>query len=558
MANIRVIIFIFMFLSAGIFFFSLTKGQTNRKPAEGTQGMVSTSHPIATKAGLDILKKGGNAFDAAIAVAAVLNVVEPMMSGIGGYGTILIYDAKRSEMQFLDSSGKIPMAVDSDVFRKPTPNYLENRRGPKAVSTPGNVNAWEAMSKTYGLLKWSTLFPAAIKVAEEGYLINGRTARMIKSAFEIFPNHAKSFYGKKGRPLKRGERLIQRDLAESLRLIAQKGAKAIYGGRLGKAIDREMRRTGGFLSMKDLINDKAEWWEPIHIAYRDCEVYTASPPSTAFPSLIRLGLMSQYDVSKMGHNTLETLHRFTEATKHAFWCRLRYAGDPEVNPPPLDYLFSEEYWKEQVGRIDLKRAKSFTYPGLNEEPSQHTTHFVVADSGGNIVSATQTLGNSFGSRIMPEGTGIWLNNSLAYCTFEPKGNPMDAHPGRRKLSGDCPTIIVRNSKPWAALGTPGGHTIGQTVPQMVMNMIDFSMNIQEALAVPRVSFVEPDIIAVEEDISEEVRNMLISKGHKIRVIKKPGGLGNAHGLTIEYDDDGKPVKFTGGSDPRGNGLAQGY
>jgi len=558
MGNIRAIMFILTILSAGIFFFSLAKSQNSHRPAEGIQGMVSTSHPMATEAGLDILKKGGNAFDAAIAVAAVLNVVEPMMSGIGGYGTILIYDAKNSKIRFLDSSGKIPGAVDSDVFRKPNPNYLENRRGPKAVSTPGNVNAWEAMSKTYGMLKWSILFQAAIKVAEDGYSINERMARMIQSAFKTFPEQAKSFYGKKGRPLKKGERLIQRDLAKSLRLIAQKGAKAIYGGRLGKAIDTEMRQTGGFLSIKDLIHDKAEWWEPIHIAYRDFEVYTASPPSTAFPSLIRLGLMSQFDVPEMGHNTKETLHRFIEATKHAFWCRLRYAGDPEVNPPPLDHLLSEKYWKEQVERIDLKKAKPFTYPGLNEGQSQHTTHFVVADSGGNIVSATQTLGNSFGSRIMPEGTGIWLNNSLAYCTFEPKGNPMDAHPGRRKLSGDCPTIIVRNGKPWAALGTPGGHTIGQTVPQMVMNMIDFNMNIQEALTVPRVSFVEPDIIAVEEDIPEKARNLLISTGHKIHVIRKPGGLGNAHGLTIEYGDDGKPVKFTGGSDPRGNGLAQGY
>jgi len=558
MGNIRAILFIFTVLSTGIFLFSLKISQTNRKPAEGIQGMVSSSHPIATRAGLDILKKEGNAFDAAIAVAAVLNVVEPMMSGMGGYGTILIYDAKKSKMWFLDSSGKIPAAVDSDVFRKPDPNYLENRRGPKAVSTPGNVNAWEVMSKRYGMLKWPTLFQTAIKVADEGYLINERTARMIQSAFETFPEHAKSFYGNKGKPLKRGEALIQKDLAMSLRIIAQEGAKAIYGGSLGKAIDAEVRQTGGFLSLKDLTNDKAEWWEPIHMVYRDCEVYTASPPSTAFPSLIRLGLMSQFDVSKMGHNSVETLHRFIEVTKHAFWCRLRYAGDPEVNPPPLDHLLSEKYWKEQAGRIDLKRAKPFAYPDSNEFRTQHTTHFVVVDSEGNIVSATQTLGNSFGSRIMPKGAGIWLNNSLAYCTFEPKGNPMDAHAGRRKLSGDCPTIIFRNGKPWAALGTPGGHTIGQTVPQMVMNMIDFGMDIQEALAAPRLSFVEPDIIAVEEDISETIRKKLLKMGHKIRVVKKPGGLGNAQGLTIEYGDDGKLIRFTGGSDPRGNGLAQGY
>jgi len=546
-----------VFLFFVVLNFSWTSGHEGMKPAEGRQGMVSTAHPLATKAGLDILKKGGNAFDAAVAVAAALNVVEPMMSGIGGYGTILVYDAKRRETRFLDSSGKIPAAVNSDVFRKPTPNYLENRRGPKAVSTPGNVNAWEAMSRTYGRLNWSDLFQSAIRLAEEGFVLDERTARMISQAFENFPDQAKSYYGKDGQPLAEGDKLIQKDLGNSLHLIAEEGARAFYGGKLGKAIEAEMRRSGGFLSLDDLTNDKAEWWEPVHVRYRDCEVFTASPPSTAFPSLVRLGMMSWFDVRAMGHNSLETLHRFIEVTKHAFWCRLRYAGDPEINPPPLAQLLSESYWKNQVSKIDLKKAKQFAYPGLETE-EQHTTHFVVADRWGNIVSATQTLGNAFGSRIMPEGTGIWLNNSLAYCTFEPKGKPMDAHSGRRKLSGDCPTIIFREGRPWVALGTPGGHTIGQTVPQMVMNIIDFQMDIQEAIAVPRVSFVEPDTIAVEEGIGSAVRRGLESRGHKVHIIKRPGGLGNAHGLMVEYDEQGRPLRFKGASDPRGNGLAQGF
>ncbi len=557
MEDKKIFFLILVLLFCAVFFLAGISGQKGMKPSPGTQGMVSTAHPLATQAGLDILEKGGNAFDAAVAVAAALNVVEPMMSGMGGYGTILVYDAEKKEARFLDSSGKIPRSVNSDVFREPTPDYLENRRGPKAVSTPGNVNAWEAMSKTYGQLDWPDLFQTAVKLAEEGFVLDGRTARAISRAFEACPHHARSYYGKEGQPLEKGDRLIQKDLGASLRLIAGEGAPAFYRGKLGKAIDAEMHQSGGFLSLDDLIHDQAEWWEPVHVRYRDCEVYTASPPSTAFPSLIRLGLMSRFDVRGMGHNSLETLHRFIEVTKHAFWCRLRYAGDPEVNPPPLDKLLSENYWKDQVSKIDAKRAKPFAYPGLKRE-STHTTHFVVADRWGNIVSATQTLGNAFGSRIMPEGTGIWLNNSLAYCTFEPEGNPMDAHAGRRKLSGDCPTIIFREGRPWAALGTPGGHTIGQTVPQMVMNIIDFRMDIQEAIAAPRVSFVEPDTIAVEKGIGSAVRRGLESRGHKIHLIKGSGGLGNAHGLMIEYGKDGKPVRFSGGSDPRGNGLAKGY
>jgi gamma-glutamyltranspeptidase/glutathione hydrolase len=540
---------------------SLGKGEdmdrSKRAPATGTLGIVSTAHPLATEAGLEILKQGGNAFDAAVAVAATLNVVEPMNSGIGGYGTILIYDSEKKAIRFLDSSGKIPAAVNSDVFRKPHPDYKKNRYGPKAVSTPGNVNAWEDLSKTYGNLEWEDLFHPALEAAEHGVVLNRGMARAIGYYYDSFPEHAKDIYGKDGRALKAGERLVQRDLGRSIRLIAQQGAKAVYEGSLGMAIDKAMSESGGFLTIKDLEEDKAEWWEPIHITYRDCEIFTASPPSTAFPSLIRLGLMSRFDLASMGHNSFDMLHRFLEATKHAFWCRLSYAGDPEVNPPPLDKLLSKGYWEEQAERIKMTEAKSFHYPGLEREKAQHTTHFVVADSEGNIVSATQTLGGGFGSGIMPEGTGIWLNNSLSFCTFDPKGNPMDAHPGRRKLSGDCPTIIIKNGLPWAALGTPGGHTIGQTVPQMVMNLVDFKMDIQEALAAPRVTFVEPDRIYVEEGISKQVVQRLREVGHNIRIVSKPGGIGNAHGLTIEYGTNGKPSAFEGGSDPRGSGLAKG-
>ncbi|MBA7675030.1 Glutathione hydrolase proenzyme [subsurface metagenome] len=411
------------------------------------------------------------------------------------------------------------------------------------------------MSSEYGNLKWSKLLKSAIKAAEQGFEINERFARTIKHAFSEFNKYGQEVYGKEGKPLGKGDILVQKDLAQSLQEIAEQGAKAVYGGKLGKIIDKAMRESGGFLTLDDLVADRAEWWEPISISYRGYTVATASPPSTAFPSLIRLGLMSRFDNARIGHNTTDYLHCFAEATKHAFWCRLAHAGDPEINPPPLEKLLSEEYWKEVVGKIDPKEAKPFSPPKVVVKLGRNTTHFVVADKWGNIVSATQTLGNSFGCRIMVEGTGIWLNNSLAYCTFEPKGNPMDAHAGHRKLSGDCPTIVFKNGKPWIALGTPGGHTIGQTVPQMVMNMVDFKMDIYQAIAAPRISFAEPDLILVENRIAASIQNALKEKGHNIREVRR---LGNAHGLTIEYDTEGKPVRFLGAADIRGIGLAKGY
>ncbi len=522
--------------------------------AVGARGIVATAHPIATEAGLETLVKGGNAFDAAVTIASTLSVVEPMMSGIGGYGTILIWDGGRGEAHYLDASGKIPIGVDPDVYRPPTPGHEENRRNAKAVSTPGAANAWEAMSKRFGKLPWADLLEPAIRAAEEGFVLDEGAARLIGRAFPEFPGHARAFYGRKGEPLQAGDRLVQRDLAGSLRLLASEGAGAIYGGSLGRAIDAAMKESGGFLAIEDLLADRAEWWEPIRIAYRGYEVVTPSAPAGAFPMLVRLGMMSLVDNRALGHNTLAYLHRFAEVTKHAYWTRLAHSGDPDVKPPPYERLLSTSYWEEQSAKIDPGKASVFEYDGILAAPSENTTHFVVADRWGNIVSATVTLGNLFGSRIMPEGTGIWLNNSLAYCTFEPKGNPMDAHPGRRKLSSDSPAFVLRDGKPWAALGTPGGHTITQTVAQMIMNLIDFDMNIREAIAAPRIAFIEPNTLAVEAAIPESVRNGLAGKGHEIAV----RSLGNAHGLTIEYDDAGRPVRFTGSADPRGAGLAKGY
>jgi len=517
-------------------------------------GMVSSAHPMATRAGLEILEAGGNAFDAAVAVAATLNVVEPMMSGMGGYGTILVYSADENRARFLNASDRIPRGVDPDLFRAPTPGYRQNRRGAKAVSTPGNVRAWEAMSREYGRLPWQQLFGPAIRAAAEGYALDERAAGSVARAFDEFSEYSRGIYGPGGTPLQAGEVLVQTDLAASLRTVAEQGPGAFHGGDIGRAIDTAMREAGGFLRLEDIEDSAAEWWEPIEVDYRGYRVLTASPPSTAFPSLLRLGIMGRFDVEAMGHNSADYLHTFSEATKHAFWSRLKYAGDPEIQPPPLDMLLSEAYWEEQAAAIDPAHARPFEYPGVEAaDPDQHTTHFVVADADGNVVSATQTLGNAFGSRIMPEGTGIWLNNSLAYCTFEPPGNPMDAHPGRRKLSGDAPTFIMRDGRVWVAIGTPGGHTIGQTVPQMVINLIDFGMPVQQAIDAPRISFVEPDTIVVEDGIPQDVRAELQARGHSLRV----GTLGNAHGLAIAYGPEGRPIRFDGGADRRGTGLAEG-
>lgn len=527
--------------------------------AEGRSGIVSSAHPLATEAGLEILEAGGTAFEAAVAVAAALNVVEPAMSGLGGYGTILVWDARDERVRFLNASGRIPIATNSDLYREPTPDFEKNRTGAKAVSTPGNLHAWEALAKKRSRLKWADLFAPAIRLAEQGFVLREADARTIQRAYETFPVEVKVFYGREGRPLDAGDRLVQQDLANTMKAIAGKGPDVFYKGSVGLAVHKAMLEAGGFLSIEDLKRDKAEWWDAIKIEYHGYEVYTAPPPANAFDYLVRLGLMSEFSPKVLGaHNSAAWLHHFAEVTKLGFWVRLRCAGDPDVAPPPIEWLLSRDYWRPEAAKIDPRQARPFVPPAGPGTPSNrdsHATHFVAADQWGNIVSATQTLGNAFGSRIMPAGTGIWLNNSLAYSTFEPKGNPMDAHAGRRKLSGDCPTIILRNQRPWAALGTPGGHTIGQTVPQMVMNLIDFRMRLEDAIAAPRISFAEPDTLLVEEGIPQDVQDALAALGHKVQTTR---ALGNAHGLMIEYTSDNTPSRFVGASDPRGAGAAGGY
>ncbi len=512
-------------------------------------GSVASAHPLATQAGLDILENGGNAFDAAIAVASTLNVVEPMMSGIGGYGTILIYDAKSKKIRYLNPSGRFPAKTNTDLMREPTVNYLDNRVGPKAISTPGNLNAWAEMHQEYGKMPWTKLFDSAINYADSGFSITPNAASWIKFSFPNFNEYPKSFYGKNGQPLEEGDILIQSDLANTYKLIATEGATPFYHGVIAETIDQQMKEAGSFLSIKDLQNNTAEWFEPLKLNYRGYDVYTAALPANSFPALLNLGLMHQFPSHDFAHNSVDYLHRFAEMTKESYKARLAYSFDPEVKKAPLDSILSNHFLQSMAHSIDMEKASDFVPPYSNE--SRNTTHFVVIDKWGNIVSATQTLGNLFGSRIMVEGTGIWLNNSMAYSTFEPKGNPMDAFPGRHKLSGDCPVIILKDGEPYAALGSPGGHTITQNVPQIIFNLIDFEMSMQKAIDAPKIAFVEPNSIRVDHEIPKPITDLLKKRGHQI----SRGNIGNATGIKIISDHKGKIVSFDVGIDKRGEGRA---
>ena len=520
----------------------------------GNGGVVSSAHELSTIAGVEVLENGGNAFDAAVAVAATLTVVEPMNSNLfGGYGTVITYDAARDELRYLDNNARFPKATNADVFRQ-ADELRDMLRTAQAVSTPGNLRGFEALWKEHGTQPWAELLRRATTHAAEGVAVSEPLAQTISSTWEHFSDYTKAFYGKDGRPLEAGDLLVQKDLAESFRITAEQGSDALHGGELGEKLDAEMKRRGGFLSIEDLVEQQAEWFDPIAIDYHGYEVVTAGAPSNSFAALVAAGIMSHYENAALGSNSAPYLHRFAEATKLAFWTRLKFAGGPEKNPPPFDLLLSDTYWRQQAGALVPDAATTFVAPGAVPSEGEETTHFVVADRWGNVVSATITLGDGFGSAVMVEGAGFWLNNSMAYCTFFPAGNPMDALPGNRKHSSKSPTLILKDGRPWAAIGTPGGHTIPQTVAQMVINLIDFEMDIQEAIDTPRVAFAEPDVLLVDRRISEQIQLELESFGHAVR---PTSGIGLPHALRIEYDAEGNPSRFVGAADSRGVGKAVG-
>ena len=548
---------------------------TPTRAAVGTNGMVSSAHPLATRAGLEVLEAGGNAFDAAVAVAASLCVVEPYISGIGGYGAIVVYDARTGEVRSLSAATRTPETLDPGAFRPATPGYLENRRGAPAVSTPGAVNDWEALWEEYGELEWSRLLEPAIAQAEDGFVLDAENAGWIGSEFYTFPPHAREIYGDGGAPLSAGQRLVQEDLGRSLRLISEQGTGAVYGGELGAAMASATQRAGGYLTTNDLEANSAVWREPVSMNYGGYEVVTAPPPTTAWNTLTHLGVMGRLDPAALGHNSAAYLDTYAAVTEQAYYERSEYAADPEIAPTPLDRLLSEAYLEQQAENVASSAspaASSSASPSASvmaqesasvgqtslDEGQGHTTHFVVADAEGNVVSATQTLGDVFGSKVMPRGTGVWINNSITYSRFEPAGNPLDAFPGHHRLPGISPTIILRDGLPWVALGAHGGYYIPQTMAQMVMNLVDFDMDVQQAISEPRISFLEPNLIAADAGIPASAREALAASGYDVFVDEY--GLGNAHGLTIEYGpgEAGEPDRFTGGADPRAGGVATGY
>lgn len=528
-------------------------------PVYGKNGMVASEQGLATQVGLDILKQGGNAIDAAVAVGFALAVVLPNAGNIGGGGFMVLHDDKTGKDVAIDFREIAPAKASRDMYLDTQGNVIDGKSlfTHDASGVPGTVAGMEYALKKWGTMPLSKVLEPAIKLADKGFIVSDVLARTLQEEKSTLGkwSSSKAIFFKNGEPLKSGDLLVQKDLAKSLRLIAKQGAKAFYQGEIATKIAKEMQSHGGTMTLEDLKAYKVVERQPIIGDYRGYKVVTMPPPSSGGVHLIEiLNMLEHYPIKEDGVNSAKNIHHMAESMKLAYADRSEYLGDPDFVKIPVTGLTSKAYANERVKTIDDNKARlsSNIKPGKPQPyESDQTTHFSVMDKAGNAVAVTYTLNLNFGSGIVAEGTGILLNNEMDDFSVKPgvpnafglvggTANAIEAK--KRPLSSMTPTIVMKNNKPWLVTGSPGGARIITTVLQSVVNTIDHEMNPAEAIITPRVHHQWlPDELRIEAGISPDTIKLLQDKGHKV-VTKAPMG----RIQIIQADDSG----FYGYSDPR--------
>jgi gamma-glutamyltranspeptidase/glutathione hydrolase len=531
--------------------------------ARGKKGVVATAHPLASSAGLEILRKGGNAMDAAVAAAFALSVVEPHRSGIGGGGFLVYWDAESKKATAIDFREIAPLHATRDMYLVDgKPSAELSTVGIKSVAVPGLVPGLEEAQKRLGKKKLADVLGPAIKLAEEGFLVypvmhkamaeNGSRLRKNAAAASIFLDH--------GEPFAVGERLFQADMAKTLKQLAQEGAKLFTEGRVAQAIAKESARLGGVISQEDLKSFKPRVREALAGEYRGHTVITMPPPSSG---VHMLQILKMHEIDLLSRQVtgnrvgVEDLHMTAEIMRRAFADRAKYSGDPAFTDVPVEKLLSENYLRARYQAIDPRRATPSTEVKAGElAPDKHTTHLTVIDKNGNVAALTQTINEHWGSGVVVPGTGVLLNDEMDDFSAAPGtpnsygligGEANSIQPGKVPLSSMCPTIVVKDGKVELATGAPGGSTIITTVAQVLMHVLDQHMDVAHAVAARRIHMQwMPDVImyeprALDSAEMEELKAM----GHKLTE-RDPWGLATA----IEVFADGTRY---GASDPRGDG-----
>lgn len=516
----------------------------------GTQGMVASNHPLASMAGIEVMMKGGNAFDAVIAVGAALGVVEPMMSGLGGVGWMILHSARTGETHVLNFGGRSPAALSADNF----PDGIGNR-GPLVALVPGSAAAWEALSKRFGTMSPAELLAPAIRLARDGYTLTRFGAARHAESAQVFLDRdgagAKAWWGGNASPPQQGDIIRNPDLAATYERLAREGYPAFYRGETAREIATAFQQWGGVLTEADLAAYEVAWEEPIRTTYRGHELLGAAPNSSGGLAILQImNILEGYDLRSMGLNSARYIHHVVEATKLAAEDRARWSGDPDFmdEPIPLQRLLSDEYAAEQRRRITPDRA-AWTGPvGANQVG---TTHYTVADGEGNLVAVTTTMGGGFGSGVMGGRSGVFLNNGVSWFELDP-ASPAYVQGGKRTRWNMGPTMVARDGVPFLALGTPGGTTIWQTQPQLLTKILDFGMDLQAAIESPRFRWeLGGRTVRLEGRIPTGVLDGLRALGHEPEhLVDWTSGVGGMNAIHI----DRSTGFLTGGADPRRDGY----
>lgn len=566
----RKIFFVFListFLTQ--FFTPIELESASKRPVKAFNGMVVSSDSLATKVGVEILKKGGNAVDAAVAVGFALAVTYPQAGNIGGGGFMVIRMAN-GETVTIDYREKAPIKAHENMFLDENGNFIPEKSqiGHLSVGVPGSVAGLLLALEKYGTMSRKEVLNPAIELAEKGFIVNEGLAKAFKNAFEHFKKFPSTmkYFSKNGEPYKEGDLLVQKDLAKVLKLIRDKGRNGFYKGKVADLIVAEMKRGGGIITHEDLEKYQPVIRKPVIGNYRGYEIISMGPPSSGGVCLIELlNILENFDLKKYGFASSHTIHYLVEAMKRVYADRAEYLGDPDFVEIPLDKLLSKEYAKEIASQIDTFYATPSSKIIRSVSPPKdgtHTTHYSVADKWGNVVSVTTTINSYFGSMVVVDGAGFFLNNEMDDFSAKPGvpnqfgllGNKANSiQPGKRMLSSMTPTIVLKNAKPFLVLGSPGGSTIITSVLQVILNVIDFEMNIQEAVDAPRIHHQwYPDEIYYERrGLPFDVVENLKKRGHKL--VERHGFQGEVQAILI--DENG--VKY-GSADPRGYGFAMGY
>ena len=552
---------IFLFLSTHIISYDriLGKDFASRSEVIATNGMAATSHPLATQTAIDVLKNGGNAIDAAIAANAVLGLVEPTGCGIGGDLFAIVWIEEDKKLYGLNSSG--PAAQDMTIENLKAMGIDKIPPfGPLPVTVPGAVAGWTALHKRFGKTSFDELFNNAIYYADNGFPITevvGYYLQLSSERYKDYPNF-KDVWMPNGKALKKGDIFVNKDLSNTYKQIAKSYGESFYRGDIAQTISKFIVEQGGFLSVNDLKNYKPEWITPVSSNYRGFDVWELPPNGQGIAALQILNILEQYDISNMGHNSAEYIHLFTEAKKLAYEDRAKYYADMNFADVPVEELISKEYALERNKLINLRKAASTYESGIFEDGD--TIYMTVADKDGNMVSLIQSNYRGMGSGMVPPNLGFMLQDRGEMFSLDPNHrNSLEG--GKRPFHTIIPAFITKDDKPFISFGLMGGGMQPQGHAQIVVNLIDFKMNLQEAGDAPRIRHFgssEPTgeimsnggYLSLESGVGLDVRIELTKKGHNLK--NEPGGYGGYQAI-MKLNN-----VYYGASESRKDGHASGY